>query len=111
MKILVLKVVSSSLKGRLYELTAEVAPNNPLSPLWDLQVDWAHLGGPADIRVRTGSDALLQRQVTVDHLREELVPAVETLWSGQTRVIADRSQIDVVGHRVVHGGNELVESA
>jgi acetate kinase len=111
MRILVFNVGSSSLKGRLYELIGEVTPNDPVSPLWDLQVDWAHLGGPAEIRVKTASGAVLRRQVAVSHLREEFVPAVETLWSGQTRVIADRSQIDVVGHRVVHGGDKLVESA
>jgi acetate kinase len=31
---------------------------------------------------------------------------LETLWSGHTQVIADRAEIDVVGHRVVHGGQE-----
>ncbi len=110
MRILVLNAGSSSLKGRLYELSGEVPPDEPLPSLWDLQVDWARRGSPAEIRVKTASGALLQRQVAIDRLRGEFVPTIETLWSGETRVIADRSQIDVVGHRVVHGGDKLVES-
>ena len=43
-------------------------------------------------------------------LREEFVPAIETMWSGETRVIEDRNRIEAVGHRVVHGGEKLRES-
>ena len=35
---------------------------------------------------------------------------LETLWQGQTKVIEQPSAIDVVGHRVVHGGQEYRES-
>ena len=28
---------------------------------------------------------------------------LETLWSGETQVLAKLTEIDVVGHRVVHG--------
>jgi len=32
------------------------------------------------------------------------------LWNGKTQVIAQLSDIDVVGHRVVHGGQEYQAS-
>jgi acetate kinase len=35
---------------------------------------------------------------------------LRTLWSGKTKVITDPSDIDVVGHRVVHGGLEFEQS-
>ena len=109
MNILVLNVGSSSLKGRLYELAAPI-PSDPVEPLWDLRADWASRDGPAGIRIRTKSGALLDREVPINRLREEFVPAIETLWSGETRVIEDRSRIDAVGHRVVHGGEKLRDS-
>ena len=109
MNILVLNVGSSSLKGRLYEL-AQPVPNDPLDPLWDLQADWSHRDSPAQIRIRAKSGSVLNRDVPLERLRDEFMPALETLWSGPTRVIEDRSRVDVVGHRVVHGGEKLRES-
>jgi acetate kinase len=35
---------------------------------------------------------------------------LKALWSGKTQVIAQASDIDIVGHRVVHGGQEFEES-
>ena len=35
---------------------------------------------------------------------------LRTLWSGKTKIIAQPSDIDVVGHRVVHGGLEYEQS-
>ena len=60
MNILVLNVGSSSLKGRLYGLAAPI-PSDPVEPLWDLQADWASRDGPAGMRIRTKSGALLDR--------------------------------------------------
>jgi acetate kinase len=35
---------------------------------------------------------------------------LNTLWRGKTQVIAQLSEIDVVGHRIVHGGQEYSEA-
>jgi acetate kinase len=35
---------------------------------------------------------------------------LKTLWSGKTKIIVQPSDIDVVGHRVVHGGLEFEQS-
>lgn len=35
---------------------------------------------------------------------------LRTLWSGPTKVIKEPSAIDIVGHRVVHGGLEYEQS-
>jgi acetate kinase len=109
MNILVLNAGSSSLKGRLYNWAGEIPPE-PTAPLWSLNVDWSRRDRPARINVSTASGARLEREVAVDHLRDEFVPTIETLWSGETRVVADRSHIDVVGHRVVHGGDKLIQA-
>jgi hypothetical protein len=65
MNILVLNVGSSSLKGRLYALAGSI-PSDPVEPLWDLQADWASRDGPAGIRIRTRSGALLNREVPIN---------------------------------------------
>ncbi len=36
---------------------------------------------------------------------------LRTLWSGPTAVVGHPGEIDIVGHRVVHGGREFVQSA
>lgn len=41
--------------------------------------------------------------------REATTHLLDLLWSGRTRMIAGPSEIEVVGHRVVHGGKEYVE--
>ncbi len=110
MKILVFNAGSSSLKSHLYELTAVSPAEEPAPPLWDLQVDWSRPDTPALVQVRTASGATHEREVPIERLREEFIPVIETLWSGETRVIADRSEIDAVGHRVVHGGDTFRES-
>jgi len=42
------------------------------------------------------------RAETVEHL-------LGTLWDGETRAVTSRAEIDVVGHRVVHGGPKYEE--
>ncbi len=110
MRILVFNAGSSSLKSCLYELRDTSLPEEPQRPLWELRVDWSRPEGQAEIVVSTAVGAVLKRLVGVRQLREEFVSAIETLWSRATRVVADRSKIDVVGHRVVHGGETFRES-
>jgi acetate kinase len=49
---------------------------------------------------------VIQSQSRVDDTRQMLT----TLWEGETQVIEKPGQIDMVGHRVVHGGQEYQES-
>jgi acetate kinase len=41
---------------------------------------------------------------------DALEPALESLWRGESKAIDSPSQIDVVGHRIVHGGPHYRES-
>jgi acetate kinase len=109
MKILVLNVGSSSLKSHLYDVGQQL-PEAPPAPLWRLHVDWSRRDTPAQVRIATRSGAAEERAVPVDRLREEFSPLIAGLWTGETRVIGGRSEVDVVGHRVVHGGARFRES-
>jgi acetate kinase len=110
MKILVFNAGSSSLKSRLYGLTDTSLPEEPVPPLWDLHVDWSRRQCPALVQVTTSSGVIQKRELPVERLREEFVPTTETLWKGETRAIGDRSEIDIGGHRVVHGVGTFRES-
>lgn len=94
MKILVLNAGSSTQKSRLYDIPGELPERAP-TPLWEAQIDGARL------QVTTATGVLDQAANGASVAR-----MLDTLWSGTTQVIAGPEEIDVVGHRVVHGGSE-----
>ncbi|AKG23873.1 acetate kinase [Calothrix sp. 336/3] len=109
MKILVLNAGSSSQKSCLYNLD-NVLPPEPPTPLWEAQIDWTHHQGVAEIHVKTiYGDFLKQELNSVSH-REATTEMLKTLWQGVTKVIQQPQDIDIVGHRVVHGGEEYSAS-
>jgi acetate kinase len=80
MKILVLNAGSSSQKSCLYEIPEDSLPTEPPQPLWSANLNISPQMTSLDRRL--GMEKMLQK-----------------LW----RVI-EKSAIDAVGHRVVHGG-------
>ncbi|MEO0535093.1 MAG: acetate kinase [Cyanobacteria bacterium P01_A01_bin.123] len=110
MKILVLNAGSSSQKSCLYEVAGEQLPAQPPPPLWEASVDWSGHPGFSEIVIKTSAgikhtDSLStqDRSAVMDHL-------LASLWQGETRVIESLEKIDVVGHRVVHGGQDYRQS-
>ena len=85
MKILVLNSGSSSQKVSLYELGNHL-PEDPPDQLWEAKIE--SFDHPA-------ADAL-------EHL-------IATLWSGKSPIIHSPDEIDIVGHRIVHGGEQYEE--
>jgi acetate kinase len=100
MKILVLNAGSSSQKSCLYELS-DPLPSEPPQPQWSAHIDWAD----ATLQVKTalGKTEVIEL-ASVDDRHQGMQQMLQTLWSGETQVIADKSAIAAVGHRVVHGG-------
>jgi acetate kinase len=109
MKILVLNAGSSSQKSCLYEFKAE-ALAAPLRPLWKTEIDWTHHQGSAELKVATADGVSLEETLKSESRSEATDHMLRTLWSGKTKIIAQPSDIDVVGHRVVHGGLEFEQS-
>jgi acetate kinase len=108
MKILVLNAGSSSQKSCLYDLS-EGLPEHPPEPLWEGAIDWTVQPGSAQINVKSHGKSITETiasEVKADAMRHLL----NTLWQGETRVLQNISAIDVVGHRVVHGGEVYRES-
>ncbi|BDA68122.1 Acetate kinase [Calothrix sp. PCC 7716] len=105
MKILVLNAGSSSQKSCLYEIQDNI-PENPPKPIWSAQVEWRP--ELAKIKIKT-TTAELQQEISASH-SEIIAHLLNSLYQGATKVINDLSEIDVVGHRVVHGGKEYQSS-
>ena len=108
MKILVLNAGSSSQKSCLYDIAGEM-PKEPLKPLWFAKIDWTHQQDVAEIEVKTAT-GMLQEEIPADSRPQVIAHMLDTLWNGSTKVINQLSEIDVVGHRVVHGGQDYRES-
>jgi acetate kinase len=106
MKILVLNSGSSSQKSSFYEI-GEAVPDDPPVPLWDGKIEWH--GDTEEITVKNSYGAVERDQRKVSSRAESVRNLLGTLWLGKTRAIASAAEIDVVGHRVVHGGPKYEE--
>ena len=109
MRILVLNAGSSSQKSRLYEI-ADAMPDLPPPPLWQADADWTHHPGTTDLKISTSGGAKREESLPTDERAAVIERMLQTLRSGETRVIDGLSAIDIVGHRVVHGGTEFEDS-
>lgn len=109
MKILVLNAGSSSQKSCLYDMTTTIPPLAP-QPLWEGKINWTQDKNQAEITVKTAIGATLQETIVSDSPEVQFAYLLSTLIHGATQVIDDLSVIDVVGHRVVHGGQEYKEA-
>ena len=100
MKILVLNGGSSSFKCWFADLAEEGLPEAAQEPQWSARVDWSHHTGIAEIRIKKSDDSAAQQKMHVRAPFEVLEPVLKLLPSG----------VDVVGHRIVHGGPKYRES-
>jgi len=106
MKILVLNSGSSSQKTCLYELD-ENLPDNPPGCLWEAKVEWE--GNLAALAIKRSEVIVQQRRLEVSSRVEAVEHLLANLWSGDARILSSPSDIDCVGHRVVHGGPHYEE--
>ena len=109
MKILILNAGSSSQKSCLYEFNAEALPSLS-QPLWEAEIDWTHHEALAELKVVTAQGASLEETLQSESQSHATSHMLRTLWSGPTKVIKEPGTIDIVGHRVVHGGREYEQS-
>jgi len=106
MKILVLNSGSSSQKACLYEIGATV-PDHPPACLWEGKVEFG--GDTAAVSVKN-SHGVAQKETVQTFSRDQIVKhLLNTLIEGKVHALASFSDIDAVGHRVVHGGLHFEE--
>lgn len=106
MKILVLNSGSSSQKACLYEI-GETLPKDAPACLWEAKVEFS--GDTAAIAVKN-SHGIVQTETVHASSREQVVKRLlNTLTTGKAQALTSLSEIDAVGHRVVHGGLQFEE--
>jgi len=110
MKVLILNAGSSSQKSCLYEIADNALPQEAPQPLWEGKVNWTQDRGVAEIEVKTASGATLRESIYGDSRQAHVAYMLYTLSRGATKVISQLSEIDVVGHRIVHGGKNYRHS-
>jgi acetate kinase len=110
-KILVLNGGSSSFKCWFRDFPEGPVSEEPPRPDWTARADWSHHTGVAEINVQRADGAKVERSLQVESSAAVLEPVLELLWSGDAARIASPSEIDVVGHRIVHGGPDYRTSA
>jgi acetate kinase len=101
MKILVLNSGSSSQKACLYEI-GDTLPNHPAAPLWEGRIEWRV--DTAAIVVKNTHGVVLKQELPVSSRQQVIRHLLSSAFDGKARAVASTSEIDVVGHRVVHGG-------
>src|SRR2546425_4414081 len=106
MKILVLNSGSSSQKACLYEIGSTL-PDHPPTCLWEGKVEFG--GGTAAIAVKNSQGVTQKEQIQISSREQAVRRLLSTLRDGRVRALASVSEIDVVGHRVVHGGPHFEE--
>jgi acetate kinase len=105
MKVLVLNSGSSSQKSCLYEI-GDTVPEDPPGCVWEGKIEW--LDDKAEYSIN--SRGVVRKDVTSVGSRGEAIERLlQSLWSGETPAVSSPSAIDVVGHRVVHGGLQHFE--
>jgi acetate kinase len=107
MKILVLNSGSSSQKSALYEISGTL-PADPPVPSWQGQIEWD--GDQAEIQVQNSKGANRKQRLQVESRRHAIEQLLGGLWGGDARVVSAPAEIDVVGHRIVHGGKDFEQA-
>src|ERR1022692_4304966 len=104
MKVLVLNSGSSSQKSCLYDM-GDVLPDQPPDCLWQAKIEWE--GEFAEAEIKAGHGCASTSRIEVSSRAQAIGHLLNTLWKGDEKILDSPSEIDVVGHRVVHGGPQF----
>jgi acetate kinase len=106
--ILVLNAGSGSQKVALYAIHSE--SEAPSAPLWQAATNSTTPGQPEGYLVAQTTSVRGKAEVLIPRdspLPEKLETLIHASWEGAAAVLDRREQIDLIGHRVVHGGLEF----
>src|SRR6266581_2478621 len=106
MKVLVLNSGSSSQKSSLYQMD-ETLPDDPPTSLWQGKIEWRDKVAEAEIKNARG--VVQKNRAKVSSRAEAVEHLLGTLTDGDRPAVTSLAEIDVVGHRVVHGGPKYEE--
>ena len=110
MKVLVLNCGSSSVKYQVIETSLDLIEANADVTLARGSVDRIGTGSAIHTVVPAGRDRLQRVSEILEH-RVAVADIIRMLTDPEVRVVASPSEIEAVGHRVVHGGERFARSA
>jgi acetate kinase len=110
MKVLVLNSGSSSQKSCLYEI-GETIPIEPPVCAWEGKVEWVDDEAHYSIKNSSGADVDIKDKASETSRAEAIKCLLQTLWQGKARAVSGPAEINIAGHRVVHGGPRHFEPA
>ena len=103
MKILVLNSGSSSQKSALYEVQ-DAIPKHPLQPIWKGTIEWD--GAQGKLKSSDSHGTIRKTQIHVSSRKQAVEAMLDSISNGERGAISSLSEINVVGHRIVHGGRD-----
>lgn len=106
MKILVLNSGSSSQKSSLFDFGASLL-DSPPAPLWEGKLEWQ--GERANLEIKNSAGIVQKEEMTVTAREKATAHLLDALTSGKASVLSNKSEIAVVGHRVVNGGRDYTQ--
>jgi acetate kinase len=114
MKMVVLNAGSGSQKCSLFELPVGPLSDEPHDPIWEAKLDSTAPDQPKGklvIRIsRHGEDieaGCMDEEATTAERTQRLL---RMLWEEPAKIVSQAKEVDVIGHRVVHGGAEFREA-
>lgn len=110
MRILVLNGGSSTIKASLYDVEGGTMSGAAQRPIWRVHGGWGNSNGTARIHAE-GPGGVEDMELRIGAPGEVVEPALGTLLKGKAQVLRAWPEISTVGHRIVHGGSRLRESA
>lgn len=108
MNIFVLNRGSSSIKCYLYRLDGPC--QDPVNPLWEGRIQWKNKFEAPTLSIINGRGAHYQEAMEAQYADEALKRLMQFLVEGETAPLKRLEEIDVIGHRVVHGGHWFSKS-
>ncbi len=99
MRILVLNCGSSTFKCWFREVPHSTLPSDPLPPQWSARADWSRNPRQAELKITRTDGSVLERSMPIEDPADALEPTLQDL----------PGHVDVVGHRIVHGGPKYRE--
>jgi len=109
MKILVLNAGSSSQKSSLYDINVLKNIVSPPQPLWEAMIDWTVNSNYGLLKVEA-KGVKITLELPTNNRQTGIKTMLNTMIEGETKVIEELTDINVVGHRVVHGGKKYYQA-
>lgn len=105
MNIFVLNRGSSTIKAYVYVIENE----SPVDPVWEAHLSWKNNFEGVSLQIE-GKGEKVAFSLKKTDAESALLQMIQYLYQGKTAVVSSLDEIDMIGHRIVHGGTLFQES-